>query len=189
MTDRDQVDEVFALFTAGGSSSYDEAVTMTEHCIQTAALGIVADADPELVAAALLHDIGHFLLADSRESEDFLQPDWDHDQVGAVWLRPRFGERVADAVGSHVDAKRYLCAVEPGYHSMLSEASKASLEIQGGPFSPVEAQVFAALPGAADAVSVRRWDDDGKVAGLSIPDLADFRPMLLAVAREAASAR
>ena len=46
----------------------------------------------------------------------------------------------------HVPAKRYLCAVDPEYWEGLSDVSKRSLKVQGGPLSPAEAAEFAALP-------------------------------------------
>jgi predicted HD phosphohydrolase len=64
-----------------------------------------------------------------------------------------------------VDAKRALCALEPGYGEALSEDSKRSLALQGGVFSPEQVQAFMSKPYAADAVRVRRWDDAAKVRG------------------------
>ena len=178
LPDSDPVDEIFELFERYGSSAYDEAVTLTEHSVQTAACAQEAGAGDALVAAALLHDLGHLLLARARGHEDFLQTDWDHDRVAAEWLRPHFGEIVAAPVGLHVDAKRYLRAREPEYAEALSPASVASLAVQGGPFDVDEADAFEARPHAADAIALRRWDDDGKVAGRAIPDLDEFVPLL-----------
>ncbi len=172
------VAEVFDLFARGGSVTYDEAVTLEEHSLQTAALALHAEAPDHLVVAALLHDIGHVLESDARGNHDYTSTEWCHDAVAAEWLRPRFGDAVADAVAGHVDAKRWLCATDPGYHDTLSAASKASLIAQGGVFSDTEADAWGSLPGADDAVRLRRWDDDGKVAGLRIPPLDHYRPLL-----------
>jgi predicted HD phosphohydrolase len=46
--------------------------------------------------------------------------------------------------------------------------------------SPAQIDDFAALPGAADAVRLRRYDEGAKVVGLATPDVAHFMP---AVAR------
>ncbi len=183
MAEIDPVDEVLALFDRFGGSAYDEAVTMTEHSVQTAVCAQEAGASDSLVVAALLHDLGHLLLARGRGHEDFLQPDWDHDRVAADWLRPRFGDAVAGPVGLHVDAKRYLCAREPDYADALSPASVASLAVQGGPFDDDAAAAFESSPHAEAAIALRRWDDDGKVAGRAIPDLVDFVPLLLSTQR------
>ena len=75
----------------------------------------------------------------------------------------------------HVDAKRYLCAVEPGYFEILSPASVRSLELQGGPMSEGEVGEFEALPYFAAAVALRRWDEGAKVADAATPDLEYYR--------------
>lgn len=171
-------DEVVRLFAEFGSSNYDEGVTLEQHCLQTAALAVAQGARPELVLAALLHDVGHFLLAAARGNENYLAMDWDHDVIAADWLRPRFGDDVADAVGHHVSAKRWLCSAEPEYFAALSPASVASLAAQGGPFTVDEAAAWKALPGTDDAVRLRRWDDDGKVDGITVEPLSAYTDLL-----------
>ena len=182
---RDAVDELIELFARFGESRYDERVTLTAHSEQTAACAVAAGAPDPLVAAALLHDIGHLLLARERGDEDFLRTDWTHDAVAAHWLRPRFGDAVADPVGLHVAAKRWLCANEPGYANRLSPASVASLEVQGGPYGPAESDAFLATPGAAEAVQLRGWDDDGKIAGLDVEPIESYGPLLRSLAETA----
>lgn len=174
------VAEVFALFESFGSSNYDEGVTLTEHSLQTAALARAAGATDALVVAALLHDVGHLIQARDLGSENYLDPDWAHDTIAADWLRPRFGAAVAESVGHHVSAKRWLCAREPEYFASLSEASKASLEAQGGPFSDGAAGLWRAQPGAEEGIRLRRWDDDGKVEGVVIAAFDDYTRLLCA---------
>ena len=174
------VAEVFALFEAFGSSNYDEGVTLTDHSLQTAALARTAGSPDALVVAALLHDVGHLLQARYRGNENYLDPNWDHDSVAAEWLRPRFGDAIANPVGHHVSAKRWLCACEPDYYDALSTASKASLAAQGGPFSGVAANHWRSQAGAEDGIRLRRWDDDGKVEGLAIAPLAEYVHLLCA---------
>ena len=178
MPDPDPIAEIFELFDRFGSSPYDEAVSMTEHCLQTAVGAIDDGAEDILVAAALLHDIGHLLLARERESEDFLAADWDHETVGADWVRPVFGNAVAGPVALHVDAKRFLCGTESSYGELLSPASVASLAVQGGPFDWEQAARFEASAYSTDAVALRWWDDAGKVAGRVVPTLASFEELL-----------
>lgn len=170
--------EVLDLFDRFGSSNYDEGVTLTDHSLQTAALARAEGASDVLVLASLLHDVGHFLQAQDRGNENYLADDWAHDTVAAEWLRPRFGDEVADAVGHHVSAKRWLCASEPSYFDSLSAASVASLAAQGGPFTESEAIDWREQPGAEAAIRLRRWDDDGKVAGLNIAPLSDYTELL-----------
>lgn len=171
-------DEVFGLFAEFGSSNYDEGVTLTDHSLQTAALAVAEGAHDALVLAALLHDVGHFLQARARGNENYLAFDWAHDTIAADWLRPRFGDEVADPVGHHVSAKRWLCAREPAYFDALSSASVASLAAQGGPFTDDEADEWRTRSGADAAIRLRRWDDDGKVAGLTIAPLAEYEALL-----------
>ena len=78
----------------------------------------------------------------------------------------------------HVPAKRYLCATDPGYVAMLSEASIVTLKLQGGPMSASEVAQFETEPFYRQAVQVRRCDDRGKIAGLKIRGLADYRLLL-----------
>jgi predicted HD phosphohydrolase len=88
-----------------------------------------------------------------------------------------------EPVRLHVDAKRYLCAVEPGYFQGLSPASVRSLALQSGPLDAEGAAAFIKAPHAADAVRLRRWDETAKVADLATPDLAHFADVLRACLR------
>ncbi len=106
-----------------------------------------------------------------------------HDDVGADWLARWFGPEVTEPVRLHVAAKRYLCAVEPGYRARLSEASEYTLRVQGGPMDAEQAAAFAARPGAEDAVAVRRWDEQAKEADAAAPAFDHFRPLLAALMR------
>ena len=63
----------------------------------------------------------------------------------------------------HVDAKRYLCAIDGQYFEDLSTASKRSMKVQGGVMSQDEAEVFKSLPFAQEAIQLREWDDEAKV--------------------------
>jgi len=81
---------------------------------------------------------------------------------------------VIDPIQRHVSAKRYLCATRPEYYAALSDDSKRSLVLQGGVFSPEQAQAFLQEPGASDAVRLRVWDDRAKQAGLVTPSLDHF---------------
>src|SRR5580698_9217642 len=95
----------------GGGSYFGEPVSQLEHALQTAQLAVEANATPALVAAALLHDIGH-LLQDLPENIADEGVDARHEELGYRWLRNRFGPAVAEPVRLHVDAKRYLCRVD-----------------------------------------------------------------------------
>jgi gamma-butyrobetaine dioxygenase len=184
---RDRADDVVdavlhVLETAGRAQYLGEPVSMLAHMVQTAHQAELAGGDQFAVAAALLHDIGH-LVHELPVSAALDGIDTRHEEAGADWLRPHFVDEVTSAVRLHVAAKRYLCAVEPEYLHTLSPASVHSLHLQGGPMTPDEATSFAALPGAALAVAVRRWDDMGKAPGVAVPPLAHYRDALLAARR------
>jgi phosphonate degradation associated HDIG domain protein len=157
-------------------------VTQLEHALQAAWLAEKEGAAPALIAAALLHDIGH-LLHDLPEDIAEQGIDAEHEKLASAWLSQSFGTEVTEPVRLHVDAKRYLCAAVPGYRERLSEASKLSLKLQGGPLAPAAAERFAAGPNADAAIAVRRWDDEAKVVGLATPALEHFMPHLEAAAR------
>jgi len=176
--------EVLALFEAWGTQNYDEDVSQLDHALQTAALARVAGADDALVAAALLHDVGHLLeLRDGGQDDGQTDVDLGHEGRGARWLAPVFPPQVTGPIALHVAAKRYRCAVDPAYHDGLSDGSRRSLVRQGGPMAPDEVERFAAHPAHADAVALRGWDDGGKVTDLHVPDLASYRALLDQLAR------
>jgi gamma-butyrobetaine dioxygenase len=133
-----------------------EAIDQRTHALQTGWHARAAGADDELLLAATLHDVG-------RAGPVHAQwPDLPHELSGAEFARIHLGERAAWIIGQHVPAKRYLVAVDADYHAHLSPASVASLIRQGGPMSDEEVAAFRAHPNAAEAVMVRRWDDDAK---------------------------
>lgn len=137
-----------------------------------------------LIAAALLHDLGHFHgpVSGAELMEEGI--DNRHSHTGADRLAEWFGPEGTEPIRLHVAAKRYLCAVEPDYFDRLSQASVYTLEVQGGPMSPAEVTAYEANPYAADGVAVRRWDDEGKDPEAPTPDFAHFRPLLTALLRK-----
>ena len=109
--------------------------------------------------------------------------DLRHEVVGADLLAAVLPPSVTEPIRMHVEAKRYLCAVDPTYAAGLSAGSQRSLAAQGGPMTEAEAVAFTTRPGAADAVRLRRWDDAGKVEGLERPPFAAYRATLETLAR------
>jgi gamma-butyrobetaine dioxygenase len=181
---REFVDELAELFAGEGASAYlGEEVTMAQHMLQAAARAEEAGAPDALIAAALLHDLGHFHGPVSGE-ELMEGTDNRHSHTGADRLAEWFGPEVTEPIRLHVAAKRYLCAVEAGYFGRLSEASVYTLEVQGGPMSPGEVAAYEANPYAADGVAVRHWDDEGKDPEAPTPDFAHFLPLLTALLRK-----
>ncbi len=182
------IDAIFELFEQRGNSIYPgEEVTQTEHSLQTAEAAEQAGAPPALVAAGLLHDIGHFLHGFTQDAA-VQGINTRHEDIGAAWLARCFGPELTEPIKLHVAAKRYLCAVDPDYFEGLSEASRRSLELQGGPMTASGIATFKANPYCADAVALRRYDDAGKERGRPVKDLEQYRPLLESLLVETATA-
>ena len=172
-----RLDEIEALFTQHGQQLYDgsrrESVTALQHALQCAQLAEWAHADDTLVAAALLHDIGHFLTPVEGDSEDDR-----HEAIALPYLAGCFGAAVLEPIRLHVAAKRYLVATDDTYLRGLSEASVHSLALQGGPLTDFEVAEFESTPFAMDAVRLRRWDDLAKTPDQATPPLGYYLALL-----------
>jgi phosphonate degradation associated HDIG domain protein len=171
--------DVLALFESKGNEPYGERVTQTAHALQSAALAEAEGAAPALIAAALLHDVGH-LIAKPSDGDD------RHEDIGAGLLMKLFGPAVAEPVRLHVAAKRFLCATQAGYFATLSPASVESLALQGGPFTADEAAVFARHPHTEDALRLRRWDDLAKVPDAPTKPLAAYATLFTRLTKSGA---
>jgi phosphonate degradation associated HDIG domain protein len=183
MTKDQLIDGIFAVFREHGAEQYlGERVSLTEHMLQAAYAAELDAAPPTLVAAALLHDYGHFVHEFAEDAAEH-GIDTRHEEAGFGFLSGHFGPEVVEPIRMHVAAKRYLCAVEPSYLEELSPASVHSLELQGGPYGPREVAAFERSPHAGAAVRLRRYDDIGKVEGLETPELEHYRPVLEASIR------
>lgn len=166
------------LFQKKGSDAYiGEAVSQTEHALQTAQAAEQANAPRELVIAAFLHDIGHLLhnLPENIADEGI---DDHHEELGGRWLSKNMPPEISEPVRLHVTAKRYLCATDSQYFAQLSPASVQSLQLQGGPLSPEEIEEFEANPHCSAAVQLRRWDEIGKVPGKETPSVEHYLALM-----------
>jgi phosphonate degradation associated HDIG domain protein len=167
------LEDIAALFETRGAGMYgSESVSQLEHALQCAQLAEHWGAQPELVTACLLHDVGHLLAERPHEIDN--DTDDVHQYIPIPFLRGVFPDSVIEPIRLHVDAKRYLCGTQPGYWETLSPASKHSLELQGGRYSAQEAQAFLDRPHASEAVLLRRWDDLAKTPGLPTPPLSHY---------------
>jgi [1-hydroxy-2-(trimethylamino)ethyl]phosphonate dioxygenase len=168
-------ERIFQLLDSRGTGRYGlSAVTQKEHALQSADLATKRGLGDALVIAALFHDLGHLLVGDdvnlAQRGVDDL-----HEETSANALAKLFGNDVAEPVRLHVAAKRYLCAVNPAYYDKLSEDSRQSLLLQGGPMSPLEVAAFDKLEHRAAALALRMIDDEAKVAGQKTPGLDSYR--------------
>ncbi len=160
------LDEIKKLYEERGRSLYEigggvDGVTQYDHALQTATLAAHAEASDSLIVACLLHDIGH-LIKNETPGELNSHHDDVHQYMALPFLRLYFDPPVLEPIKLHVEAKRYLCAVEIDYFHSLSDGSKRSLKLQGGPLSNDEADLFLRNPYATAALNLRRWDDLAK---------------------------
>jgi predicted HD phosphohydrolase len=178
-------DRLIEAMTKSAARQYGtEGVTELAHALQCAELAAAAGADEELALACLLHDVGRYAVA-QEEIDDTLEQVAPrggtvpgHHEAGADLIQPYVPKRVAFLVRAHADAKRYLCAADPGYYDTLSKGSKHTLTIQGGVMTADEAVSTATQPWWPDALRLRRWDDQAKVVGRPTRELASWEPLL-----------
>ena len=171
----------FTLYERHGADDYiGEAITQIEHMSQAAELAMAEGFDDEVVLAAFFHDIGH--LCGEGEGDMGGYGVVSHERIGAEYLRRcGFGERMARLVQYHVEAKRYLTLRQPGYYDRLSEASRRTLEYQGGVMSDAEADAFEQDPLFKVSLRMREWDEMAKEVGVPLIDLALLKEKALAL--------
>jgi 2-amino-1-hydroxyethylphosphonate dioxygenase (glycine-forming) len=178
---REITDEIMSLYNEHGGAEYaGEKVSQLEHMAQAAQLAEAQGYDEEIILAAFLHDIGHISEAAKGDNEMDGYGIKDHEELGAEFLREKgFSKKVARLVESHVEAKRYLTYKDPAYYANLSEASKRTLEYQGGPMTADEATAFEQYPLFDLIIRMRNWDEQAKIEHQPLPDLQHYREMML----------
>jgi [1-hydroxy-2-(trimethylamino)ethyl]phosphonate dioxygenase len=182
----DPIHAILHLFRTHGATDYlGEPLPQRQHALEAAHLAVLDGACDALVAAALLHDVGHLLSPEEDPAPTGTPARTDdlHEEKAAAWLAPHFGPNVTEPIRLHVTAKRYLCATDPQYRRILSPASMRSLELQGGLLPKEEIPRFEANPFHRDAVRLRRWDDRAKEPELKVPDLLHYAATLRRVLR------
>ncbi|MBK9384929.1 MAG: HD domain-containing protein [Planctomycetes bacterium] len=173
------IERIFEQYRVHGHRCYGETVSEREHALQCATIAEAAGEEDLVIAACLLHDYGH-LCHEKGEGIASRGVDARHEELGAAALAAWFRPELVEGVRLHVEAKRYLCFLDPRYAARLSPASATSLRLQGGRHSAEEARAFSAGPHAALAVKVRRYDELAKQPGRKTPPLESFREVLVA---------
>lgn len=171
------IDEVFSLYERFGHADYiGEPVSQLEHMSQSAQLAILRGSDDEVVLAAFFHDIGHICVMQQTENSMGGYGVKRHEKIGADFIRSKgFPERVAQLIESHVQAKRYLTFKYPEYYNNLSEASRKTLEYQGGKMTADEADRFERADIFDASILMRRWDEEAKEMHVPIIDMQDLK--------------
>jgi predicted HD phosphohydrolase len=104
----------------------------------------------------------------------------DHEKLGAGFLlNLGFSEDIASLVRNHVQAKRYLTYRYESYYNKLSEASKKTLEFQGGRMSAGEAALFEEDKLFELHIRLRQWDEKAKLENKPLPPLDKYRKMMI----------
>ncbi|MEP7321729.1 MAG: HD domain-containing protein [Saprospiraceae bacterium] len=180
---RTRINELFYLLTSKGSGAYfAEPVTQLEHALQAAYHAKINSDDEDVILAALLHDVGHLLESGDHESGHENHSHLghqDHDKLGGTFLKKLgFGKNIIDMVENHVQAKRYLVTTDPDYRSKLSDASKQTLILQGGPMWPQEVEKFESQQHFDEMILIRICDEMAKEPGKCVDGLESYRDLL-----------
>ena len=178
------IDCLAAIFEDVAAVAYlGEDVTIAEHMLQSATLAERGRKKDAVIVGALLHDIGHvagdFGMFSMTDTEDR-----HHELAGARLVERFFPAVVTDCIRHHVAAKRYLSATRCGYLDRLSDASRHSLSLQGGPMGAHEAERFARHPHLGEIVAVRLLDDAGKRPGMKTPGFSHYVPIIESLVKE-----
>jgi 2-amino-1-hydroxyethylphosphonate dioxygenase (glycine-forming) len=175
---KQRIDTIFSLYEINGSDDYvGEPISILEHSLQSAQMAENEGFDEDVILAAFFHDIGHFL---PNKNEMNGLGNISHEVAGANFLyKNGFSKRVALLVRNHVEAKRYLTFKYPEYYGKLSEASKKTLEFQGGKMSEEEAINFEKMPLFSLYLKMREWDDKSKQVDFSYPPIEKYKEMAM----------
>lgn len=171
-----RIETIFGLYEINGSEEYvGESVSVLEHSLQAAQMAENEGFSEDVILAAFFHDIGHFL---PNKNETNCLGNISHEVVGANFLyKNGFSKRIALLVRNHVEAKRYLTFKYPDYYEKLSDASKKTLEFQGGKMSEEEAANFEKMPIFTIFLKMREWDDRAKELDATYPKLEKYKVM------------
>ena len=174
-------DEILTLYKMYGNQDYiGEPVSQIEHMCQCAQLAESENYDDEVILAAFFHDIGH--LCEHIMEVDYME-DYgivDHEKIGADYLKSKgFSKKITRLIASHVEAKRYLTFKYPSYYERLSDASKSTLNFQGGPMNEKEANNFEKEEWFPLYITLRGWDEKAKTEHVPLPDLEHYRVMMI----------
>jgi [1-hydroxy-2-(trimethylamino)ethyl]phosphonate dioxygenase len=170
------IDKIILNFINSKSLYIGEKVTMSEHMIQTAMLAEKAKCNDELICSCLLHDYGHFILENPNELVE-LNLDGHHENIGYEYLKSFFKKEIVEPIKYHVLAKRYL-AKDKKYFDLLSEASKTSLELQGGILNNEECAKFETQEYFKSSILLRKFDEAAKRTDIKMKSIHDYQKLL-----------
>ena len=170
------IEKIISNFTNNQSLYIGENVTMSQHMIQAAMLAEKAKCKKELVCSCLLHDYGHFIIENPDELVG-LNLDGEHESIGYEYLKSFFKEEIVEPIKYHVLAKRYL-ARDKKYYNKLSEASKISLNLQGGVLNNEECNKFEQKKYFKSSILVRKFDEAAKKTDFKMKSIHQYKKLL-----------
>lgn len=194
----EKISNILDLYTKWGSSDYiGESITQIEHALQCARLAAqdsrLAGYDSVIrncvIVAALLHDIGHLIGLEDGEMEMRVEGEnssslgiVSHECVGAAFLKNLgMPSLVCYLVAGHVPAKRYICTTREGYYDSLSDASKQTMQLQGGMMTSEELREFQSGFIPELKIYLREYDDAGKKKDINLSStttMLDYKTQL-----------
>lgn len=175
---KQRIETIFSFYEINGSEEYvGEPISILEHSLQSAQMAENEGFDEDVILAAFLHDIGHFM---PNKNEMNGLGNASHEVAGANFLyKNGFSKRIALLVRNHVEAKRYLTHKYPEYYGKLSEASKKTLEFQGGKMTEQEATTFEGMSLFSIYLKMREWDDKAKEVDFTYPSVEKYKEMAM----------
>ena len=179
MTSLKEIDEIFSLYKKYGSCDYiGEEVSQIEHMIQAAMLAEEDNQPTKVILASLFHDIGHLIEHDYNNRNKWGAK--NHEEIAFRYLKSKkIPEPIPTLVKGHVLAKRYLVSTRKNYYDKLSNASKQTLEEQGGKFSEEQCLNFKSHPFSKYMIKIREYDDKAKVKNKPIISLNYYKYLLI----------
>ena len=170
------LDKIISNFKNSISLYIGEKITMSEHMIQSAMLAEKAKSKDDLVCSCLLHDYGHFIIADPDKLVEN-EKDGEHESIGYEYFKNFFKKEIVEPIKYHVLAKRYL-ARNKKYFNLLSEASKISLKLQGGILNQKESKEFEKKEYFKNSILLRKFDEAAKKINIKIKSIDEYKSLL-----------
>ena len=181
MNDSSIIEKIFSYYEDYGDKDYiGELITQTEHMIQSAMLAEKDNQSKEVILACLFHDIGHLIQLECDQTKKLGKYGIkNHEKIGKQFLEDcGVPYPIPNLVENHVKAKRYLTYKYIDYILNLSDASKKTLEMQGGPMKVDEAEIFESSELFDISIKMRDYDDKAKVEGVKINNLDYYKDIL-----------
>ena len=175
------METIFEYYKKFGSADYiGEPVSQIEHMVQAAMLAEDDGQPPEVILAALFHDIGHLIQIECSETERMGKYGVkNHELIAGKFLRDLgIPEPIPSLAENHVKVKKYRTFKDPIYYEKLSEGSKKSLEFQGGPMTADEARAFEKDKLFELSLKLRDYDDGAKIKDKEIKPIEYYQEML-----------